>query len=408
MAAKTCPQCAKVFSRPGVMRAHLKAVHLGEKPFQCPQCPKAFGYKQALDEHARIAHQDVRPHACTECDRRFHKAADLKKHQAIHARKGFVYRSSREERVARLLEEEGLAFEREVRVDFEGGGLARLDFLLRMDWGLCALEVDEGAHCLREQAEEAERMLKVRARHAKLRFVRYNPDCFGVGGQLAEVPQSERHARLLRAVREPPRQDLTQAFRRSSSLTLERTLDLGRRRLHEHQVREDAPAGRHEPALTQLDPHLAAPAGQVPELLQLLATGVPDAHAIPVELELEEIVPAGAGLPAALQAGLHLVGRQGLAEDLGVRLGLLREQLHHLLLDFLQLLRGALLGLEADGHALGVGIIIGRGLPQDLLHFGGLPHDGPALAAQGQALAALGVGQKLFELERHGWQGSLV
>ena len=209
MTGKTCPQCSKVFSRPGVMRAHLKAVHLGEKPFQCPQCPKAFGYKQALDEHARIAHQDVRPHACTNCNRRFHKAADLKKHQAIHARKGFVYRSSREEHVARLLEEEGLAFEREVRVDFEGGGLARLDFLLRMDWGLCALEVDEGAHCLREQAEEAERMLKVRARHAKqpLRFVRFNPDCFGVGGQLAEVPQSERHARLLRAVREPPRQD---------------------------------------------------------------------------------------------------------------------------------------------------------------------------------------------------------
>ena len=175
MAAKTCPQCAKVFSRPGVMRAHLKAVHLGEKPFQCPQCPKAFGYKQALDEHARIAHQDVRPHACSECDRRFHEAADLKKHLAIHVRKGFVYRSSREERVARLLEEEGLAFEREVRVDFEGGGLARLDFLLRMDWGLCGLEVDEGAHCLREQAEEAERMLKVRARHPKLRFIRYNP-----------------------------------------------------------------------------------------------------------------------------------------------------------------------------------------------------------------------------------------
>ena len=165
------------------------------------------GLRLQFDEHARIAHQDVRPHACTECDRRFHKAADLKKHQAIHARKGFVYRSSREEHVARLLEEEGLAFEREVRVDFEGGGLARLDFLLRMDWGLCALEVDEGAHCLREQAEEAERMLKVRARHPKLRFVRYNPDCFGVGGQLAEVPQSERHARLLRAVREPPRQD---------------------------------------------------------------------------------------------------------------------------------------------------------------------------------------------------------
>ena len=111
--------------------------------------------------------------------------------------------------MARLLEEAGLGFERQARVDFEGGGLARLDFLLRMDWGLCVVEVDEGAHCIREQADEAARMLKVRARHAKepLRFVRYNPDCFGVSGQLAEVPQSERHARLLRAVREPPRQD---------------------------------------------------------------------------------------------------------------------------------------------------------------------------------------------------------
>ena len=195
MTGKTCP--------------HGSAPRSSRAPASCGPCPKAFGYKQALDEHARIAHQDVRPHACTECDARFHKAADLKKHLAIHARKGFVHRSSREDRVARLLEEAGLGFERQARVDFEGGGLARLDFLLRMDWGLCVVEVDEGAHCIREQADEAARMLKVRARHAKepLRFVRYNPDCFGVSGQLAEVPQSERHARLLRAVREPPRQD---------------------------------------------------------------------------------------------------------------------------------------------------------------------------------------------------------
>ena len=74
-------------------------------------------------------------------------------------------------------------------------------------------------------------------------------------------------------------------------------------------------------------------AGQIPKLLQRLAAGVPDAHAIPVELELEEAVPAGAGPPAALHAGLHLVGRQGLAEDLGVREGVLGQQLHHLLLE---------------------------------------------------------------------------
>ena len=126
-------------------------------------------------------------------------------------------------------------------MDFEGGGLAHLDFLLRMDWGLCVVEVDEGAHCIREQADEAARMLKVRARHAKepLRFVRYNPDCFGVSGQLAEVPQSERHARLRR-----------------------------RGHLHELEVgdlHQDPPARQHEPA--QLHLELAAPAGQVAGVL---------------------------------------------------------------------------------------------------------------------------------------------
>ena len=80
MTGKTCPQCAKVFSRPGVMRAHLKAVHLGEKPFQCPRTCARTPARSAT--------------------RAFHKAADLKKHLAIHARKGFVHRSSREVRAS--------------------------------------------------------------------------------------------------------------------------------------------------------------------------------------------------------------------------------------------------------------------------------------------------------------------
>ena len=103
--------------------------------------------------------------------------------------------------MAYLLEEEGLDFKYQVRV----AAVWRLNFLLRMDWGLCVVEVDKGAHCIRAGG----RMLKVRARHIKepLRFVRCHSDCFVVSGQLAEVPQSEQHARLLRAVRKSPCQN---------------------------------------------------------------------------------------------------------------------------------------------------------------------------------------------------------
>ena len=228
-------------------------------------------------------------------------------------------------------------------MDFEGGGLAHLDFLLRMDWGLCVVEVDEGAHCIREQADEAARMLKVRARHAKepLRFVRYNPDCFGVSGQLAEVPQSERHARLRR-----------------------------RGHLHELEVgdlHQDPPARQHEPA--QLHLELAAPAGQV---AGVLASQMRTRSQF--SLNLTKLLPRELVFRQDCMRASHFVGHQALAEDLGVAQGLLREQLHHLLLDLLELRHRGLLGLEADGHALGLGVVEGGGLPDDLLNFGALPH----------------------------------
>ncbi|CAE7216787.1 unnamed protein product [Symbiodinium natans] len=125
-------------------------------------------------------------------------------------------------------------------------------------------------------------------------------------------------------------------------------------------------------------------------------------------LNLTKLLPRELVFQAGLHAGLHFVGHQALAEDLGVAEGLLREQLHHLPLDLLELRHRGLLGLEADGHALGLGVVEGGGLPDDLLNFGGLPHwRAAALAAQGHTLAALGVGQKLSQLDRHGWRGLL-
>ncbi|CAE7286462.1 ZNF358 [Symbiodinium sp. CCMP2592] len=184
--------------------SHCAAVHEGRREHACPHCQKRFGFASGLREHVRLAHENVRPHGCGLCGRSFHKAADLRAHAAIHERRGFVYRSGREACVERLLRREELPFRAQLRVDFTDGsshgGHALLDFAVERDWGLIALEVDEGQHASREPADECRRMVEIfRSKSrppGKLRFLRYNPDC--------GLHVVERHGRLLEALAEPP------------------------------------------------------------------------------------------------------------------------------------------------------------------------------------------------------------
>ena len=160
-----CPHCGKRITRAARLRDHIAAVHEGRRDHECPHCQKRFGFARGLREHVRLAHENVRPHSCGLCGQSFHKAADLRAHAAIHERRGFVHRSGREALVERLLRREELPFQRQLRVDFTDGsshgGHALLDFALERDWGLIALEVDEGQHASREQADECRRMLEV-------------------------------------------------------------------------------------------------------------------------------------------------------------------------------------------------------------------------------------------------------
>ena len=145
-----CPHCGKRITRAARLREHIAAVHEGRRDHECPHCQKRFGFARGLQEHVRLAHENVRPHSCGLCGQSFHKAADLRAHAAIHERRGFVHRSGREALVERLLRREELPFQRQLRVDFTDGsshgGHALLDFALERDWGLIALEVDEGQH----------------------------------------------------------------------------------------------------------------------------------------------------------------------------------------------------------------------------------------------------------------------
>ncbi|XP_052897344.1 zinc finger protein weckle-like [Anopheles moucheti] len=78
-----CTMCDKKFNTTFNLKAHMKIVHEGVKPFICEECGKPFNSKGALKEHY-IVHTEERPFQCAYCSKQFKNAAHLKTHEDTH------------------------------------------------------------------------------------------------------------------------------------------------------------------------------------------------------------------------------------------------------------------------------------------------------------------------------------
>jgi hypothetical protein len=190
-------------------------VHEGERPFKCDQCQLAFSQEFNLARHF-LRHTGERPHKCDYplCEAAYTQAGDLSRHRSIHSGQGKRRHKSREASLQKAFDNDGIAYRREVQVDYSvftdlgSRRCARIDFVVEKDGGFLFVEMDEFQHSGYAAACETRRMQQVfgvystAAHHTDkpAAFIRFNPDTFCVDGLPKTMSLEERLARLVDVV----------------------------------------------------------------------------------------------------------------------------------------------------------------------------------------------------------------
>ena len=153
------------------------------------------------------------------CDAKFAAVNDMRRHVArMHSVDGVRWRKKEEQRIANLLTREGIAFQREVTVNFaccadnSDKQSARIDFVIYAPTCVIALEVDEDQHATYDVTCDVSRMMKIVEMQAlgvdasthgetSIVFVRYNPNAYKIDGQIQRIGKAEREKRLIGVLR---------------------------------------------------------------------------------------------------------------------------------------------------------------------------------------------------------------
>lgn len=265
-----CDECQKGFSQK-INLANHRRTHNGYKPFECPQCRKVFARKITLVYHKRT-HDGKKPYQCAECGQRFTQPGTLWRHslyheksqsyqvvcpydsytetkgeglpcgtrfknsrnldyhvQRSHTAEGLHQRLETENQLARFLDQEGIAYDRDFQnvvahgrcpglKEYFQGQYSRPDFHLYEMQAQTKLVVlignDEFAH--RRYTCEADRMLKIASalgstdefHNVPLLYIRFNPHFFETDGVLFDPPLSARFECLLGLLRKVERGEL--------------------------------------------------------------------------------------------------------------------------------------------------------------------------------------------------------
>jgi hypothetical protein len=178
-------ECGHAFVSADVLLVHSRT-HTGERPYVCtvPNCGAAFVQVGCRNIHSLLTHDDH---------------GKLINGIKVH-----------EEAVAKFLDLNGVAYDRETHFNDPEGTFVRTDFLLEGAGIWIVLEVDERQHKYYGSPEsEKERMALVASTLANdtakpfpTVFIRHNPDLFYINGEKQNPDLDERQAGLWSMIQE--------------------------------------------------------------------------------------------------------------------------------------------------------------------------------------------------------------
>jgi hypothetical protein len=209
--------CGYRCTRSDTLQTHTRT-HSGEKPFVCTfkGCDYKFIISGNLKTHMHT-HIGEKPYSCDYegCEFKCIQSGSPKKHiKALHSSEALKRHKRQETWITNVLEEAGIDYKREHRVDFtcvddmtsrDQKFWASIDFVITVKGGIVFLEVDEGQHRFGDYSVlcDMARMTKViesvalEGNTLPILFIRLNSDGFKIDGKTKRTLKRIRSARLI-------------------------------------------------------------------------------------------------------------------------------------------------------------------------------------------------------------------